>query len=255
MISAGAQIGRLHRGATGVTPHYRGGVTPAAVASTSPADVESAGAGDAEVRPSWRGRMHTWSFAAVIPAGIALIVAASGAAATAAVSIYVASLLLAFGTSASYHRLARSPRARAVMRRLDHSTIYLLIAGTYVPMCIIVLPPAWGIPVLSVVVAGAVLGVALKLAAFHRAQWLGYALYPVLGWAAVAAAPAMATHATPAQIALVVGGGLAYTIGMPVLLLRRPDPWPRTFGYHEVWHGFTVVAAALHFAAVATAVA
>ena len=230
-------------------------MTPADVAS-EPLHAVALDTGDAvEDRPSWRGRMHTWSLAAVIPAGIVLILAASGPAATAAVSVYVASLVLAFGTSASYHRLAHSPRARAVMRRLDHSTIYLLIAGTYVPMCIIVLPPAWGIPILSVVAVGAVLGVVLKLAAFNRVQWLGYALYLVLGWGAIVAAPAIATHATPVQIALVVGGGLAYTIGMPVLLLRRPDPWPRTFGYHEVWHGFTIVAATLHFAAVASAVA
>ena len=220
---------------------------PAEVASEPIASIS-------DERPAWRGRLHTWAFAAAIPAGAVLILAASGPAATAAVSVYVGSLLLAFGTSASYHRLAHSPRARAVMRRLDHSTIYVLIAGTYVPMCIIALPPAWGIPVLSVVVAGALLGVVLKLVAFHRAPWVGHALYLVLGWAALAAAPAIASHLSPLQLALVVGGGLAYTIGMPVLLLQRPNPWPRTFGYHEVWHGFTVVAAILHFAAVATVV-
>jgi hemolysin III len=182
-----------------------------------------------------------------------LILAASGAAATAAASVYVASLLLLFGTSAGYHLLARSLRARSIMQRLDHSMIYLLITGTYVPMCVIALPPAWGIPLLVVVGICAVVGIALKLAQF-RVVWVGHALYPVMGWASVAVAPAFARYLTGGQLALLVGGGIAYTVGFPVLMLRRPDPWPRAFGYHEVWHGCTVIAAVMHFAVVATIV-
>jgi hemolysin III len=201
-------------------------------------------------RPSWRGRMHAWTFALAIPAGAFLIVSSDHAAARVAASIYVASVLALFGTSAAYHRLARSERARTIMQRLDHSMIFVLIAGTYVPLCLVALPPAWGIPVLCIVSAGALTGVALKLFAFGRVRWLGYSLYPILGWTAVVAAPAMARSLTPTQIALVVAGGVLYTVGIPVLFLRRPDPWPRTFGYHEVWHGFTVAAGACHFAAV-----
>ncbi len=202
-------------------------------------------------RPTWRGHLHLISFVLAIPAGALLIVRAQGTAATVAASVYVASLLLVFGTSAVYHRFAVAPRTRAIMQRLDHAMIYLLITGTYVPMCIVALPPSWGIPLLAVVGAAAVLGMVLKLAAFHRLQWLGYALYPLMGWAAVVASPVLVDRLSPAQLALVVGGGLAYTIGFPVLLLRRPDPWPKSFGYHEVWHGFTVIAAGMHFAAVA----
>lgn len=205
-------------------------------------------------RPVWRGRLHTWAFFAVIPAGVALVLVADGAAATAAAAIYVVSLLLVFGTSAAYHRLANTARSRRIMQRLDHSMIYLLIAGTYVPVCIVALPPAWGVPMLVVVGVGAVAGMVQKLLAFGRVQWFGYAMYPVLGWIAVIASPALVKYLSALQLVLVVAGGLAYTIGIPVLARKRPDPWPRTFGYHEIWHSFTVLAAGLHFAAVAAVV-
>lgn len=205
-------------------------------------------------RPLWRGRMHSWAFFAGIPCGVALIALANGTTAKVASAIYVATVLLAFGTSASYHRLATSFRARRIMQRLDHSTIYLLIAGTYVPVCLVALPPAWGIPMLVFVGVGATTGVVLKLVAFGRVTWLGNSLYPALGWAAVIASPALIQHMSLVQLGLVAGGGLAYTIGIPVLARRRPDPWPATFGYHEIWHSFTVVAAGLHFAAVTTVV-
>jgi hemolysin III len=204
-------------------------------------------------RPMLRGWLHASAFIVAIPAGVALIVAANGPGATAAASVYVATLLMLFGTSAGYHLLARSLRARSIMQRLDHSMIYLLITGTYVPMCVVTLPPAWGVPLLVVVGACAVAGVVLKLTSF-RIAWIGYALYPVMGWASLAVAPAFARYMTPGQLALLIGGGVAYTVGFPVLMLRRPDPWPRAFGYHEVWHGFTVVAAVLHFAVIATVV-
>jgi hemolysin III len=206
-------------------------------------------------RPVWRGRLHTWAFAAAIPAGIVLIAISDRAAARVAASIYAASLLLLFGTSASYHRLAKSPRARQIMQRLDHSMIYVLIAGTYVPICLVVLPAAWGIPMLVIVALCAATGMVLKLACFGRVKWLSYSLYPIMGWAAIIAAPALVTHLTGLQLALIVAGGVAYTIGFPILLVKRPDPWPTVFGYHEVWHLLTVVAAVLHFAAVSNVLA
>ena len=201
-------------------------------------------------RPSWRGWLHTAAFAAAIPAGIVLILAAGGAAARTAVSIYVAGVLLGFGTSAAYHRLARSDRARRIMQRLDHSMIFVLIAATYTPICLIALPWSWGIPVLVAVWAAAVLGIVIKLTAFDRLPRLGYAMYPILGWAAVIAMPVMVTHLTAAQLALVIAGGLMYTLGLPVLITKRPNPWPARFGYHEVWHAFTIVAGVCHFAAI-----
>jgi hemolysin III len=201
-------------------------------------------------RPAWRGVLHGWAFAVSIPGGLALILLAERPAARVAAAIYVGTLLLAFGTSAAYHRLAHSYRARVVMQRLDHSMIYLLIAGTYAPVCLVALPRAWGVPLISVVGGLALLGIAIKLVAFRKLAWLGQALYPIMGWCALAAAPAIGTHLSSLQLALIFAGGVAYTVGFPVLLLRRPDPWPSVFGYHEVWHGFTVLAAALHFGAV-----
>lgn len=206
-------------------------------------------------RPTWRGRMHAWTFALAVPAGAILVAASQGVAARVSAAIYAIGLLAVFGTSAAYHRLAHSPQARLVMQRLDHSMIYLLIAATYVPICVVALPSAWGVPLLGVVGTLGLIGMTRQLVAPHRAPKLANALYPIMGWAAVAAAPALADNLTAAQLTLIVAGGVAYTLGFPVLLLHRPDPWPGTFGYHEVWHVFTIVAAALHFAAIATLVA
>lgn len=206
-------------------------------------------------RPVWRGIMHAWAFFLAIPAGIALVVVADGTAAKVGASVYAASLLLLFGTSASYHRLAQSLRAREIMQRLDHSMIYLLIAGTYVPLCLVALPPKWGIPLLAVVGSLATLGVVLKLGFFHGARKVSYSLYIVMGWVAVLAAPVLIENLTSLQLGLIIGGGIAYTMGLPVLLSHRPNPWPQTFGYHEVFHVLTIVAAVLHFAAVTNVVA
>jgi hemolysin III len=206
-------------------------------------------------RPAWRGKLHAIAFFSAIPAGITLIAIADGAAATVGASIYAATLVLLFGTSAAYHRLAQSEYARNIMQRLDHSMIYLLIAGTYVPLCLVALPPEWGIPMLAVVGALALTGMVLKLAWFHGARKVSYSLYLVMGWVALIASPALVDSLTGPQLGLIVAGGLAYTIGFPVLVLRRPDPWPSVFGYHEVWHSLTVVAAVLHFAAVVDVVA
>lgn len=206
-------------------------------------------------RPSWRGRVHSWAFFAAIPAGIFLIVVSNGTVGHVSASIYATTLLLLFGTSAAYHRLAHTLRARAIMQRLDHSMIYLLIAGTYVPLCLVALPPAWGIPTLAVVGTLALVGMVLKMTAFDRLNWLGYALYPIMGWVALIVAPALVQHLTTLQLVLIVGGGVAYTVGIPVLVKRRPDPWPKTFGYHEIWHVITVVAATMHFTAVSAVLA
>jgi hemolysin III len=202
-------------------------------------------------QPILRGWTHVVAFLVALPAGIVLLLRADTALTRAAAAIYATSILLSFGTSAAYHRLARSPRARAIMQRLDHSMIYLLIAGTYVPTCLVGLPLRWGIPLLAVVGVGAVTGVVLKLAAFHRVQWLSYSLYLVIGWAAIGALPGMIWYLPTTPFLLIIGGGALYTLGFPVLLLKRPDPWPRMFGYHEVWHVLTVLAATLHFVAVA----
>ena len=206
-------------------------------------------------RPKFRGYLHTWTAVLAVPASVLLILAARPATARIGASIYAASVLALFGTSAAYHRLAHTVRSRQIMRRLDHSMIFVLIAGTYTPICLLALPPAWGIPVLSVVWAGAILGVVLKTAAFDRFLILRHALYPVLGWTAIIAMPVLYQRLSTAQFVFLVTGGLTYTFGIPVLLRKRPDPWPMTFGYHEVWHVFTVVAGICHFVLIGMLVA
>lgn len=198
--------------------------------------------------------MHAIAFFVSIPAGVALVAMADGAAHRTAAAIYAVTLSGMFGTSAAYHVLAKSEVARRRMQRADHSTIFLLIAGTYVPMSIIVMPREWGIPILAVVGVLAVVGIVMKLAGFERTQAVSSLLYPLMGWAAIAATPVLVDRLSAVQLMLIVGGGLLYTFGIPVLMLRRPNPWPRTFGYHEVWHSFVTAAAALHFAAVAAIV-
>ena len=201
----------------------------------------------AEERPTWRGWMHVGAFGLSVPAGVLLIIVARGAAATVSASIYAASLLLGFGTSAGYHRLAKREQTQLFMQRLDHSMIFVLIAGSYTPVCLLGLPRSWGIPLLCVVWVGAAIGIVIKQFAFEKMKVLEYALYPILGWALVVAAPALLRTMTATELSLLLAGGLLYTVGIPVLVRERPNPWPRTFGYHEIWHGFTVAAGACHF--------
>ena len=201
-------------------------------------------------RPLFRGWMHVVAFLLAIPGGTLLIIAARGAAATVGASIYTAGLLLGFGTSAGYHRLAVRPRTQAIMQRMDHSMIFVLIAGSYTPICLLGLPSSWGIPLLCIVWAGALTGVLIKQFAFEKMKVLEYALYPILGWIVVVAAPVLIRTMTPLELSLLLAGGLLYTLGIPVLVRERPDPWPRVFGYHEVWHAFTVAAGACHFATI-----
>jgi hemolysin III len=206
-------------------------------------------------RPTWRGWMHLVSFVVAVPGMVFLLVISDSPAAVVGSAIYGTSLLLGFGASAAYHRVPCGEVMGRRLQRLDHSMIYVLIAGSYTPLCLVVLPPSWGIPLLCVVWTGALVGVVLKWVGFDRFRIVGYSLYPILGWAAVVALPVMFTRLSHVEFALVVVGGVLYTVGFPVLLVRRPDPWPRTFGYHEVWHTFTVLAGAAHFAAVTSIVA
>jgi hemolysin III len=218
-----------------VAPAAEGGATAAATGLVDRA------------RPLWRGRIHGWAFVAAWPAGVLLLWAADGAAARTAAAIYGASLVAVFGVSAAYHRLAQSPVARARMRRLDHSMIFVVIAGTYTPICLVALPPAWGLPLLVTVWLGAVAGIVLKSRSVERFAHSANALYLVLGWAAVAVVPAILRSMPIVAIVLMGVGGLAYTLGATVLFRRRPDPWPVHFGYHEIWHACTVLAGGCHF--------
>ncbi|MBW3574180.1 MAG: hemolysin III family protein [Actinobacteria bacterium] len=198
------------------------------------------------VRPRHRGRMHQIAFFVSIPAGAALVALATSASARVGAIVYALSLTGLFGTSAAYHRLAHGVRARAVMRRLDHAMIFVLIAGSYTPMCLLALRGSWRVAALSAVWSVAAVGVALKVFRL-QAMRLGNSLYVVLGWAVLLILPQLTDRVGAATIVLLGAGGVLYTVGAVVLTRRRPDPVPHVFGYHEVWHSLVVAAAACHY--------
>jgi hemolysin III len=159
--------------------------------------------------------------------------------------------MLLYTTSATYHLAPWPDRLRRIMMRLDHSMIFILIGGTYTPFCLIVVGDTWGIPMLSVVWTLAGLGVIMKSLWPAAPRWLGVGLYLGLGWLGIVAAWPLITNLSPGGIAVLVAGGASYTIGAVVYALRRPDPNPRIFGYHEIFHLFVVAGSALHFSLIA----
>jgi hemolysin III len=200
--------------------------------------------------PRFRGRLHQAAFFVAVPAGVALVTAAPTALSRTAAAIFAASLAGLYGTSALYHRMPWSPRARGWMKRLDHSMIFVLIAGTYTPFSLLVLSGTWRVAVLSVVWAGAAVGIVLKMVRIDGLKALAATLYIGLGWMVVVASPQMVRGLPPVAVALVATGGILYTIGAIVLATHRPDPSPTVFGYHEIWHAMVVGASLCHFAAV-----
>jgi hemolysin III len=203
---------------------------------------------DVSARPVWRGRTHAWAFGAALVAGIALVALAPDGRARLAVTIYAVTVVGLFGVSATYHRVPwRSAAARAWMRRADHAMIFLLIAGTYTPFALLVLHGTTGTAILIAIWAGALAGIVFKLVWIRAPRWLGASAYVALGWVAVAAFPPLLRHAGVTATALLAAGGLLYTLGAIVYALRRPDPVPAVFGYHEVFHALTLAACALHF--------
>jgi hemolysin III len=202
-------------------------------------------------RPLWRGRLHAGAAGVAVPAGLTLTLAASGIAAVAA-AVYSAALVAVYAVSASYHLLARSPRAQQIMRRVDHATIFVLIAGTATPLCLLAAPGRAGSILLSAVWVGASAGIALK--ATGTAWRVADVMYIVLGLLAAACVPSLWQHAGPGPTMLVIGGGLIYAAGAAAFYTQRPSLRPAVFGYHECWHVATLVAGVCHFAAVATLV-
>lgn len=202
------------------------------------------------VKPFLRGRIHAAALLAAIPAGLVLISRSSGTAARAGAVVYAITLVALFGASSAYHRLGRTERTRVVLRRLDHSSIYLLIAGSYTPLCLLALSGWWSVVMLTVVWSAAAFGIVLKLTRFDSSHRVGSALYIGMGWAVVAALPALVPALSPHALTLLIVGGLIYTVGAIVLATRFPNPFPRVFGYHEVWHLMVVVAGVLHYAAI-----
>jgi hemolysin III len=199
--------------------------------------------------PMLRGRLHQFAFFASIPAGVVLLVFAPGPLAVVGSLIYWIALLAQFGTSAAYHVGTWGDEARARMKTLDHATIFILIAGTYTAFCSIVLAGTQAVVVLAIVWGGAAIGIATKLYRTDLHVLSGF-LYLGLGWVAVVVLPALVRDLSTTQLALTVLGGVLYSAGALALALHRPDPWPRTFGYHEVWHAATIAAAASIYTAI-----
>jgi hemolysin III len=206
------------------------------------------------LRPRLRGWLHLWSFVASVATGATLIALAAStvsARAALATSVYGATVLGLFGVSALYHRVTwKSDRVRTWMKRMDHSMIFVFIAGTYTPFALLAMDPGTGSTVLWVVWIGALLGVTLKLAWPHAPRWLGVPIYIALGWVAVFVLPELLHHAGVAALVLLLVGGALYTVGAVFYATRWPNPWPQVFGYHEFFHAATVVAAICHYIAI-----
>ena len=205
-------------------------------------------------KPQLRGWLHFWSFFASLATGATLVsVAAATVSTTAAIatSVYGLTILGLFGVSALYHRRNwRTERGRTLMKRLDHSMIFVFIAGTYTPFALLALPGTTGAIVLAVVWGGAVLGVALKMVWPYAPRWLGVPIYIALGWVAVFVLPDLLHHAGVASFVLLLVGGALYTAGAVFYATKWPNPWPKVFGFHEFFHAATVLAALCHYIAI-----
>ncbi len=240
----------LRRGAERVGERLEGARD--AAADKAGAAREVAGDAIAAVKPKLRGVSHEWAFFISLGLGAALIVAADTPQATLAVAIYAASLSALLGTSALYHRVEwKRPNVRRWMRRLDHSMIFVLIAGTYTPFALLALDGPLADAILAVVWIGAIAGAIVEMVWIEHPKWVAALVYISIGWVALIAFPELWSEMGPAGTLLVAAGGLFYTIGAVVYATQRPNPNPRVFGYHEVFHLLVIAAAAAHFAAVA----
>lgn len=201
-------------------------------------------------RPLLRGVLHGVAFAASLCVGVLLVVFSRESRVLPA-TVFAASAALMLGTSTLYHRVTWSPSARLWMRRADHAGIFLLIAGTYTPVALISLGGVWGITVLLVVWTGAIAATVSKFCWVGAPKWLSALLGLALGWIGVIVLPRFAHDEGMTPVVLIAAGGLAYTAGALVYALKRPDPYPRVFGYHELFHALTIVALACQYVAVA----
>lgn len=205
-------------------------------------------------KPRWRGVLHQYAFGVAVVAGGVLVGVAPGARQRVAAGIYALTLALLFGTSALYHRGRWQARAHGVMKRLDHSMIFLFIAGSYTPFALLVLRGTTAVVVLAVVWTGALTGVATRLLWLGAPRWALLPLYLLLGWVAAFTVPQLIQFGGVAPFVLLGVGGAAYSAGGLIYALQRPDPDPAVFGYHELFHLMTLIAATCHYVAVSFAV-
>jgi hemolysin III len=200
-----------------------------------------------------RGWLHLYAFGVSIVGGIVLVSLAAarpGSAAFWSTLVYAVTVSGLFGVSALYHRKLWGPRGYAVMKRMDHSMIFLFIAGTYTPLCVLLLPPRTAEVLMAIVWGGALGGVALKMLWPRAPKWLAVPLYLALGWVSVFVLPDILTYGGVTALVLIAVGGLAYTVGAVVYAVKWPNPWPATFAHHEIFHACTLVAAICHQIAV-----
>ena len=205
-----------------------------------------------DTRPRMRGWLHLFAFFGAIVAGAVLIplAAVQGARAGFSVALYCLTILGLFGVSATYHRRRWSPRGWKLMKRADHSMIFLFIAGTYTPFAMLAVSAPTNVWILTVVWIGALAGMSLKLVWPTAPRWVGVPIYIALGWVAVFVLTDILQLAGVTAMVLLAVGGVLYTAGGVAYGLKRPNPWPGTFGYHEVFHAMTIVAATCHHIAV-----
>lgn len=204
----------------------------------------------ARAKPLLRGVLHQVAFFVSLAVAPLLILGADGGRARLAAAVFAGSVAACFGASALYHRVTWTPRVRLWMRRVDHAGVYLLIAGTYTPVSLLVLRGAWRPTILAIVWTGVAAAIVLKFLWVGAPKWLAAAIGIGLGWVAVAALPQLISHIDPVGVTLLVAGGLAYTAGAVVYARRRPDPAPAVFGYHELFHALTIVAVVCQYVAI-----
>jgi hemolysin III len=201
--------------------------------------------------PLLRGRLHLHALWAAIAAAVVLVLLAPGGRATWAAAIYGAGLCALFGASALYHRWPATSRMKPLLRRIDHSVIFVFIAASYTPIGLLVLQPPLGTIVLAAAWIAAAVGVTLSIAWIDAPRWLQAITYVASGWIVVAAMPQLLHRAGAAPFVLFAVGGAVYSLGALVYAFQRPNPWPRVFGFHEVFHTLVIAAALVHFVAMA----
>jgi hemolysin III len=202
-------------------------------------------------KPLLRGVLHQAAFIVSLVIGTLLIVGSKGGREHVAAAAFAGSVAICFGISALYHRGNWTAQVRPWMRRLDHAGVYVLIAGTYAPVCLLALDGAWRFVILSLVSGAALVAIVLKFAWVGASRWLAVATGIGLGWVGAALLPQLATRLDPAAIALLGLGGIAYTAGAIIYAERRPNPAPSVFGYHELFHALTIVGVACQYVAIA----
>src|SRR5688572_6931425 len=211
-------------------------------------------AGSAPVKPLLRGWMHLVCFFLAIPAAVLVIALAGSGRGRVGAVVYAIGLVALFGVSGLYHRLRWSDARRRLMQKLDHGTIFVMIAGSYTPVCLMVLDGWVRWTMLAIAWTGAAVGFLLAFTGGKASRVVRSTLYIGLGWAAVAAVPQMWGNMSITELVLIAVGGVLFTVGSVFLLTRWPDPFPRVFGYHEVWHALVVAAVACHFVAITSLV-